>query len=285
MGDDYHPNQKSFDSRYASSLSELISFLGLNDFKEKNRNASLGFEEFIVTPKDLEASQPQYNDAPYIGGISLKSSLFVWGATSFEEYRSTIGLIGPSSGTTEIQTRVHKIIGAQDPKGWHNQLDDYAFIQLSYLKGFRNYEHIFSNEMHLQWFHNYALSFGNYSISAGAGSYLRLGHNIPDNFVSISDSFNSSLSHQLNFKSRSKDLGWAVRAGIFTHIPAYDYINKEAEKRGYDYDRSDLQLLTQIGLDLFMESFQISVEIYPVGSLYKSYREDSWGRIHLTWYD
>lgn len=284
MGDNYHPKQKSFDSHYALALSKLISSIGMGDFKGKKRNASFGIQEFIITPEDLEKKEPIYDDVPYIGILSLKSSLFIWDATAFEEYRMTVGIVGPSSGTTEIQTRVHKLIGAKNPQGWHNQLEDYAFIQWNYLKGFKNFEHIFSNDIHLQWFNNYVLSLGNYYRGGGGGSYLRLGRNIPDNFVAVSDSLNSSPTHQINLGSRSKALGWATRLGLFGHIPAFSYIEEEAQQKGYTYEKSYSKLIAQVGFDLFLEDFQISIEIYPTGFLYKNYRENSWGRVQFTWY-
>ena len=282
--DNYRLDKKSFDNDYTSFLSDLISLIRRDKFKDKKRNAGLGLNELIITPDDLAPAEPIYDDAPYIGILNLTSSLFVWDATTLEEYRTTIGIVGPSSGATELQTRVHKIIGAQNPKGWHNQLSDYAFVQLDYLKGFKNFEHRFSNNTYIQWFHNYVLSMGNLYIGAGGGTYIRWGRNIPDNFVVISDNLNSSPNHQINLESRSKALGWATRLGLFTHAPAYSYIDEESERRGYNYDRSHSQIIAQIGLDLFVKNFQLSVELYPSGSLYKSYREDSWGRIHFTWY-
>jgi hypothetical protein len=97
---------------------------------------SIGHSSF--TPDNLEESELIEDDQPYAGwlylGFGLESEVIP--KADRLRYLDTIelqlGVIGPLSGAEEVQRVTHDILGATDPQGWDNQLDNEPGINLFY---------------------------------------------------------------------------------------------------------------------------------------------------------
>ncbi len=283
MGDTDRSQKEKLRNSYAAFLNALISWSSLMDDKPAKEAVAIGIHEIIITPKDYTQYQPIYDDIPYVGIFLSEFSLFHYDTEAFKEFSVSLGILGPSSHADELQLLVHRIVPREDPNGWEHQLGDYPVIQARYLNGKRDYDRALASGLHLQTFHNYSVNLGNFYIGAGGGAFIRLGRNMPDNFVAISDIFNTTKSPQLNLDDRNPQQGWSVNAGLFVNIPAFSYMHKEAENLGYDYEKSNSVVMGQIGANYYWNGIQFSVEVYPLGSIYKHYKKDSWGRVYLTW--
>lgn len=90
------------------------------------------FGHMMVTPEDIRRPNPDPGDLPYSGLMFyLNSHLQV-----YERYADmasvTIGLVGPDSGADTLQKYIHKhMSGADEPQGWHTQLDNEIVFRLS----------------------------------------------------------------------------------------------------------------------------------------------------------
>ncbi|WP_232771323.1 lipid A-modifier LpxR family protein [Colwellia sp. 12G3] len=42
----------------------------------------------------------------------------------------SIGIVGPASGTEQLQGSIHKLLGASTPQGWPYQVENTATFQL-----------------------------------------------------------------------------------------------------------------------------------------------------------
>jgi hypothetical protein len=82
------------------------------------------FGQTMITPSDIERTVPDPNDLPYVGllfgrfGVEYQNTSRATAATLL------LGIIGPSSQADLTQRTIHKMIGVQEPMGWHYQLDD-----------------------------------------------------------------------------------------------------------------------------------------------------------------
>jgi hypothetical protein len=287
MGKEFSQTEKeSFNYHYVSAISSVISLLPFVDLHNKKRNASISLEQIIITPDDIKSTEPIYTDIPYTGVLNGNFSLYLWEDSMFQEFRFSIGVVGPLSGAQQAQSVIHKLIGNSVPKGWDNQLGDKLLFGVDYLQGFRNYEHQFFNATSLEWFNNYSINLGNSYLGAGVSTIVRYGHNVPRNFITTDSLLDSSRSHQLNFSSRSKDFGWSVSLGFSLDVLGYSYINSESKRLGYLYSEDQLLFSRKIGGDLYLDNFQLSFEIFPLGEVVvkNGITSDSWGRIKLTWY-
>jgi len=62
------------------------------------------------------------NDLPYVGYASAIFSLYQRQDARFEQFRWTLGLLGPIAGEEEIQKAFHRLINNDEPRGWRHQL-------------------------------------------------------------------------------------------------------------------------------------------------------------------
>ena len=86
----------------------------------------------IYTPSDISLKTPPKTDRPYAGFLYLGAGVAADRGDRLDTLSVEIGIVGPSSLAEESQTIVHEIIGAQEPRGWHNQLDDELGLRLLY---------------------------------------------------------------------------------------------------------------------------------------------------------
>lgn len=281
MSDTYDDNNIS--NWYVSSMNSMVSFLNLADVDGKHRNASVNLQEIIITPENLNAHEPIYNDVPYTGIFVANFSFFLWETQMFEEYRISIGEIGSHSGAEEFQNISHDIVGDTGPAGWHNQLGDRVLFQAGYIKGIRQYEKDFAEGMRFEWFNNYFLDLGNVYMGAGVGSSVRYGYNMPKNFAQTGSLLNSSQNDQLNLDSYDQTWGWSLNAGVAVDGVGYSYLYDEAKRLGYEYDHVRIIPRGQLGMAFYQKDMRLSVDLFPFGPTTSSFDTNSFGRISLTW--
>lgn len=102
---------------------------------------SIFLEQSIYTPDNIKNPEYIAGTHPYAGFLGVGGSLTkrtplnnknkFW--TNYLELM--VGIVGPSSQAEEIQRGIHKMIGANAPKGWDKQLHDEFEIQLAYWTG------------------------------------------------------------------------------------------------------------------------------------------------------
>ncbi|MCX6062367.1 MAG: lipid A deacylase LpxR family protein [Campylobacterales bacterium] len=280
MSDTYDYNISNW---YVSSMSNMASLLKIADFDGKHQNASINLQEIIITPKNLAAHKPLYNDVPYVGILAANFSLFLWETSMFEEYKFSIGAVGSHSGGQQLQDAAHKIVGNSGANGWDNQIGDRVLLQAGYIKGIRQFEKSFTDGMGFEWFNNYFLDIGNIYTGAGFGSTVRYGYNMPKNFTQTGSLLNSSQNDQLNLDTYDKNWGWSLNAGVAVDGVGYSYLYDEAKRRGYEFDRLRIIPRGQLGIDFYTRDLRLSVELFPFGPTKSSFESNSFGRIALTW--
>jgi|GEM_PF-382964 len=284
VGDEYSKSEAdSFTYLYTSTLKNIFTLLPLIDLENKNLNASISLSEIVMTPNDLTQTQAIYDDIPYSGTLGIDFSLFAWDKNQFDEYRISVGVVGPLSGAEQLQNLVHKITGSEEAKGWDNQLGNHFYVNLGYLKGMKNYEYFLNNDTRFEWFNSMYFDAGNYYIGAGAGSLVRIGQNIPNNFNTPSTLMSTSASNNLNFTSRKNEFGWAANLGISADLIGYMYLQEAAIDAGYDVEREWGIVSLTASFELYYENMRASLDLFPSRTSSKD-DSGSWGRISFTWY-
>ncbi|HSC66665.1 MAG TPA: lipid A deacylase LpxR family protein [Cellvibrio sp.] len=137
----------------------------------------------MVTPEDIAKEVPDPADAPYAGLLYWRAS-YVAVQDDFADHVATlVGIVGPSSGAEEVQKAVHKLVDAEQPKGWEYQLDDEFVWQLQRTAIWR-----FSFE-DSNWFDTVLLAdlaVGNLESHAGAGLFFRVGSDLARSYSTMS---------------------------------------------------------------------------------------------------
>lgn len=146
-----------------------------------NSGIRYGVQQQIYTPYKIANSWQVKGRHPYAGTltgfIGLRdvhhaSSWF----TFYDDYELHLGGLGPSSHADDVQTVVHKLIGATRPQGWQYQLHDEAIVQTAYWRGYDI--RVFGQEYGWtgHWVTEAGGLLGTLQISPGVNSELKIGY-------------------------------------------------------------------------------------------------------------
>ncbi|WP_255557803.1 lipid A deacylase LpxR family protein [Flavobacterium taihuense] len=120
-------------------------FVKLKNSKQKY---GLLFEQIGFTPTSLKSDEILYDDRPFAAAAMLKSFLISTDTIHKSIFSSTLsfGIIGPFTSGKEIQTMIHKYIGAEIPLGWQYQIENDAILnyEISYEKQLYRLNNLFA---------------------------------------------------------------------------------------------------------------------------------------------
>jgi lipid A 3-O-deacylase len=169
------------DAAFAPALgwaNRKLRWLQPKGFAENNVTWTLGQRMF--TPEDWRLEQPDPADRPYAG---LLFAGLTYNARDSHSLRSTsleVGIVGPSALAAQSQKLVHRVVGADEFRGWDQQLNDEPVFRILHERfrrwDIRPWRRVGDVTVH------YGGSVGNLLTFANAGAELRFGRNLPDNF-------------------------------------------------------------------------------------------------------
>jgi len=84
------------------------------------------------TPDEIKITVPQPDDRPYAGFLEFEHHIALYGGDFAQKNWLSIGIIGPASGTEQLQGAIHKLLGASTPAGWPFQIENKATFQFGY---------------------------------------------------------------------------------------------------------------------------------------------------------
>jgi lipid A 3-O-deacylase len=182
---------------------------------------SLG--QAMITPNDITKEIPDTADAPYAGLLYWRSS-YVAVQNDFADHVATlVGIIGPSSGAEEVQKFVHRVVDADQPKGWEYQLEDEFVWQLQRTAVWRFST---SDASPVDAVLLADLAVGNLESSAGAGLFLRAGNSLARTYSTM-----SFLSSRISTPIAASE-GWYVYLG-----GTGNYVHNQILVDGNDFGR------------------------------------------------
>jgi hypothetical protein len=163
---------------------------------------SLG--QAMVTPEDISKKIPDPADAPYAGLLYLRSTYVVVKNDFSDHVATLVGLVGPSSRAEQVQKFVHKVVGANQPRGWDYQLDDKFVWQIQRTAVWR-----FSTEdaSAVDAVLLADLAGGNLESRAGAGLFIRAGSGLARSYSTM-----GFLSSRISAPVAATE-GWYIYVG------------------------------------------------------------------------
>ena len=250
------------ENSYTDMILSLTHDILLPLDNSKHHNAGLSLEQMIITPDDTDLKAYQYNDFPYAGYLSLSSFLFEWDKDSFNEYSIEIGIMGKYSGAEFIQKSFHKVIRNKVPQGWDTQLNTLFTLNLLLQHGMKSWQGTLSNNLQSDWFNHYGITFGNFNISAFAGSVIRIGQNYIQNF-NTHYPYLKGESNLLDADRLKDGFGWSTSAGLETRVLGYSAILDRANNNGYAIHKNILNALIHLSGSIYYNhhKFRLFYEI------------------------
>jgi hypothetical protein len=141
------------------------------------------------TPDEIKIAEPQPYDRPYAGYLEFEQHVALYSSYIAQKSWLALGIMGPASGTEQLQGSIHKVIGASTPLGWQHQVENTATIQLAYEIDYlllRN-PALFNSQWEVSTYSHNAL--GNVRSELSAGLTLRWGTNLEQSFGRLSSHF------------------------------------------------------------------------------------------------
>ncbi|MFT5719899.1 MAG: lipid A 3-O-deacylase [Motiliproteus sp.] len=102
----------------------LAKDLYVSTLKNKQRGVSHMFFQRIQTPENISSKKLIADDLPYAGLLAWQGTLYAWDGQVAEQLSLTLGAVGPLSFAEESQALMHGLLGAQEPNGWDNQIEN-----------------------------------------------------------------------------------------------------------------------------------------------------------------
>jgi hypothetical protein len=146
------------------------------------RNVLFGVFHGVYTPADHEATGLITTDRPYAAAFLLGAGYNARRGNSLHSTQLRLGIVGPSAKGEQMQNGLHKVIGANEYRGWNNQLRDEPVVQLLHERlhrvEFANEPWGFESDLIGHW----GGSLGNFATHANLGAEWRFGRNLSTDF-------------------------------------------------------------------------------------------------------
>ncbi|WP_139339016.1 lipid A deacylase LpxR family protein [Marinobacter lutaoensis] len=238
---------------------------------------SFSVRQLMVTPEDIESVQPRYDDLPYVGYLSVSSTLWSTRPGVVTGYGVHLGVVGEDSGAEAVQRWAHKVVGSTQPAGWDHQLgtDVVGGVQAQHAErlalgrlGGWQYEASVMTGGRLSTF----------STSLDLGLVFRIGSQLPDNLI---PDYSGSASTIGLPGALGRD-GWSVFLGVGGQYIPYSYL--EAESGPYRFDQKPL--VGQVGLGASWQAYDwlVSVILRATTDQEQSNKSHfSYGTLALSW--
>jgi lipid A 3-O-deacylase len=143
---------------------------------------SLSIGHNIYTPADIVNPEFPPDDRPYAAWLHLQFATGTLQPRGADRVRVGLGLVGPAAGGKRIQKGIHRAINTDMPVGWETQLKNEPTLLLGYERFRRVVDRAEPDQFGFDISVLGGTTLGNAHTHLSAASYLRLGHNLPDDF-------------------------------------------------------------------------------------------------------
>ncbi|MDA0836784.1 MAG: lipid A deacylase LpxR family protein [Planctomycetota bacterium] len=160
------------------------------DRRDYTINLSLFLGQNIYTPGEIKIPDLTVNDQPYAGWLYGGFAVNRRNGGQLDRIEFSGGIVGPDSFAGPTQSEWHRLWGIELPKGWDHQLKNEPTLNINYQRKWKLRDIQFSKKarqseskgLEAQLLPNAGWALGNVHTNLNAGSTIRFGYNLPDDF-------------------------------------------------------------------------------------------------------
>ncbi len=186
------------------------------------RKTAILFGQSIFTPKNLSIKPPDPRDRPYAGwlygGVSLLQDT---DKRMLENFEIDFGLVGPGALGQLSQNTFHQFIGADQAKGWSDQLQHEFGGMVSYERLWR-LPLFGDNSFGVDIVPQLGVTGGNVFTYASAGGMLRVGKGLQADYGPARVRPALSGTDYFDASGLDNDMGWYLFAGTQGRVMGRD---------------------------------------------------------------
>lgn len=132
------------------------------------------FGQNLYTPAVITAPVPDPNDRPYAAFLYGSAGLTNVTDNHVDDLELTLGVVGPMALGDEVQTAVHRVVGADDPSGWDYQLHNEPGVIVSWQRAWLGRDDMQFSGLNFRAIPHGGVTLGNVYTYANAGATLQL---------------------------------------------------------------------------------------------------------------
>ena len=139
----------------------------------------------IGTQGDLEQTELITNDVPYAGLLAWQGTLYAWDANITDQFSLYLGAVGPITLSKQTQKSIHKLLSANDPQGWDNQIENELIFKVEAQRVWSLYRTSGKNKQ-FDVLGLWGAGIGTLESATKAGIAVRWGTNLQNSFQTFS---------------------------------------------------------------------------------------------------
>ncbi|KGD62654.1 hypothetical protein Y5S_03609 [Alcanivorax nanhaiticus] len=262
------------------SLARALSPLPGVRLNGERHALTLSLEQVMITPSDISREAPNYQDLPYVGYTNLEAGLFSWDQHGLIGYGMRVGVVGKDSGAEQSQKLVHRITGSTAPQGWDEQLGPEVIGGLYFLHARRAWQGELGNTLQSELGYAWGVDANNFHGTASAGGFVRIGQNLPRNF--IPDYAGIGTAGSLVGLFDGSGFGWEMFFASFGEWIGYSYLEENSGL--YDVEARDGVLGLVLGGGVHWDRFSFTLTLQGSSSPLRNSDDPlSFGNMSFMW--
>jgi hypothetical protein len=225
------------------ALPAPVAGLGHFFFGAGAQRLEVDVQQVIYTPVQTQVYNPNPDDRPYAGELSLRATIIQDTAATRSLLGISGGVVGPDSLGQSVQNDFHALIGDTKSKGWHYQLGNEPTVDFFAGRIWRYDLASFGNgAIGLQVLPQVTGQVGNSEIYAQGGAILRIGSGLDSDYgpAVISPAMSGTDAY-----TPTQPFVWYVFSGALGRLVAHDML-----VQGNDFQSSRGVALTPYQGDL-----------------------------------
>lgn len=180
--DRYYTSAQGFEFGFDYTPSDALAAKLAPGWDKPRFGLGLSIKQQIYTSSDIAIADPDPDDHPYAGWLSLALAFQRADDTRHDHFEVGLGIVGPDSFAEDIQKWIHDEIPDEiDPQGWDTQLSNEPVINFSYQRTWRT-ERADIRGVQMDLLPAVRFDAGNVYLRARGQATLRLGVNLPNDF-------------------------------------------------------------------------------------------------------
>lgn len=232
------------------------------------KRVGLAVGQNMQTPNDLSATELIVDDVPYAGSLGFEMNWIAFNDEVFRGYALIVGVIGPISGAEKTQKAIHKMIGADRPMGWDNQIPDEPAINFNGM--FKRKVFSAEGKGHLSTDVSLNADFGlGTALTFGeVAAEVRAGWNVPYGFTFVPDPIGRSIAYDATIPHQQEG-HTSIYASLVhrrTYMQHFVFLDGSLwrETHSVDYDRWQRQ--TIIGFHVTQRRWGVHLSFWDSSS-------------------